>query len=317
MMIKPIIPIWVMAIICIFWLVLKRKSIWGYIRQIAIILLVFMINLRVMVPDENVKIKTRNLDLYVIFVIDSTISMVAEDYNGNETRLSAVQNDCKKIVDELYGSKFCTISFNNKAKLMSPFTSDANLTRNLIDSIGPIDHYYARGTSLNICRELTLEVLKKAKEKGDGKIVVFFVSDGEMNGTDELGSFEEMSQYIDYGAVMGYGTEKGGNMYYINYEDKETAITFWNDDFEEEKGVSKIDENTLKQIASDLNVPYKHMEKAEDVDELVKDALKAANSDSDSEDTQGTKDISFVFVIPLTLLLVYELFTNKKENIQF
>ena len=39
MIVNPIIPIWLMAIICVALLIVKRKGIWPYIRQIIIIAL--------------------------------------------------------------------------------------------------------------------------------------------------------------------------------------------------------------------------------------------------------------------------------------
>ena len=45
MKIHPIIPIWLMAVICVGMLVMKRKGIWNYIRQILIVALLFTINL--------------------------------------------------------------------------------------------------------------------------------------------------------------------------------------------------------------------------------------------------------------------------------
>ena len=43
---EPIIPIWLMVIICIGLLAIKRKGIAPYIRQVLIVLLLFAINLR-------------------------------------------------------------------------------------------------------------------------------------------------------------------------------------------------------------------------------------------------------------------------------
>ena len=85
MIIKPIIPIWLMGIICVIFLVLRRKGTINYIRQILIVLLLFVINLRIMTPGGTVTTITPELD--ILFVCDNTISMLAEDYNGNERRI--------------------------------------------------------------------------------------------------------------------------------------------------------------------------------------------------------------------------------------
>ena len=44
-------------------------------------------------------------------------------------------------------------------------------------------------------------------------MAVFFITDGEITNNDSLESFSKASKYIDYGAVLGYGTKEGGKMY--------------------------------------------------------------------------------------------------------
>ena len=100
MIINPIIPIWLMAIICIVLLIFKRKGWMGYIRQILIILLLFAINMRVMVKDVEVPVLLPKVD--VLFVVDNSISMLAEDYGlSNGRRLDAVKKDCEYIMEKL------------------------------------------------------------------------------------------------------------------------------------------------------------------------------------------------------------------------
>ncbi len=318
MIIKPIIPIWLMAIICVFWLALKRKNRVGYLRQIAIILLIFVINLRIMIPDSDVKKQVKNMDLYVLFVIDNTISMLAEDYDGLPTRLDAVKEDCYAVIDKLYGSRFSTITYDNNANLMSPFTNDANLTKNVIASIYPISEFYAKGSSMNVCKDLLGASLKKAKDKENGKVVVFFISDGEITNKDNLESFADFSEYIDYGAVLGYGTAEGGEMHYKNSWDEESQVIYDNtNSYQSVYAKSKIDETNLKKIADDLGIEYVHMQKKGDLDGMLDRIIADSISSDKEEDGIGNKNINFIFIIPLTLLLAFELFTNKKENVQF
>ncbi len=78
MIINPIIPIWLMAVICVILLFFTRKGAFNYIRQIIIIILLFAINLRIMVPNPDAQTVEKKVD--VLFVVDNTISMLAEDY---------------------------------------------------------------------------------------------------------------------------------------------------------------------------------------------------------------------------------------------
>ena len=42
MIINPIIPIWLMAILCVVMLIMKRRGRWAFVRQIIIVILVFI-----------------------------------------------------------------------------------------------------------------------------------------------------------------------------------------------------------------------------------------------------------------------------------
>ena len=63
-----------------------------------------LVNLRIMEKKYNATIEMKNLD--VLFVVDTTISMWAEDYNGKNPRMEGVQADAEYIIDELSGSNF-------------------------------------------------------------------------------------------------------------------------------------------------------------------------------------------------------------------
>ena len=167
MIIFPIIPIWLMGILCIILLIMRRKNKYAYIRQILIVILLFVINLRIMIPSSDVKVQTNNFD--VLFVIDETISMLAEDYNGNNTRYEGVKEDCKYIINELYGARFSVIKFNNTSQIITPYTKDAELTIETINALTPVDELYARGSSLNVSIDDIKSSLESSSKKEDRK----------------------------------------------------------------------------------------------------------------------------------------------------
>lgn len=306
MITNPIIPIWVMAIICVALLALKRKGIAAYIRQIIIVLLLFAINLRPMVEGEAKNIDETSLNVHVLFAIDDTISMLADDCNGKQ-RLEAVKKDCAHIIEELDGARFSVLSFHNKATIVSPFTDNSEHIINCIDAMYPLEDLYARGTSLNTPKELMISTLKQLKDQ-DGKVYLFFISDGEITDkTSSLEKFTELKDMIDGGAVLGYGTTKGGNMqYFSSYTGKIEIIT----DSYGKPGVSRLDENNLKSIASDAGIEYIHMENSKDADNIINSIKSGATTskkeNSNSDDLENAEDVYFYFVIPLVLLLAFE-----------
>ncbi len=230
MIINPIIPIWLMSIICIIAIIIilynkqvkeiisnnirtirQKKILKRYIInsciKICIIILLFIINLRVMIPNgESMAI---NSDLSVLFVIDTSVSMRALDYNGNKERFEGVVNDCCYIVDKLANSKFSIITFGDTAQKVIPFTTDSDMVQAELKAINLEDDFYAKGSSMNIVNNILEKTLKEERERQNenSKFIVFFITDGEITKEGEkLETFTNINQYVSDGAVLGYGT---------------------------------------------------------------------------------------------------------------
>lgn len=311
MNIFPIIPIWLMTIITLLLIIIIIKNNKKNIIDILIIILLFIINLRPMIQNGNATIEDNNLE--VLFVIDNTISMNAEDYNGKNKRLDGVKKDCIEIIEALTGAKYSIISFNNSAKVLMPFSKDSTMATETIEIIEPIEELYARGSSLNTPLELLEYTLKNSYEKSnDLKRIVFFISDGEITDDSKLESFSKLKKYIDEGAVLGYGTEKGGNMKEIDrFTEKEDYIYDYTTGLSS-KALSKIDEKNLKQIANDLGIDYINMNNKKLNSKLSKiSRLKTSNTSTINK--KNYDDIYYIFMPPLLILLVIKLNTFRRK----
>lgn len=310
----PIIPIWLMIIISIAFivLILKTDNKLKLIVRILIIIMIFIINLRFMVYDGTSSSYKSNYDVFL--VVDNTISMVAEDYNGKGRRLDAVKEDLEYILNELPSAEYSLITYDNQSYIRSPLTSDRDTIDVLIETMDVKLSYYATGSSITNFKSDLKKMLENSKKKAGHKRVVFIVSDGENNTDEKIESLSDLSSLVDAGAVLGYGTTKGGMM-------KEKK---WSTSTEEEyiedrsggypwpKAVSKIDEGNLKKMASDLDISYVHMEKQNNVDSVIKDIIN--NSDlSESDDIDSYSDTYYPFAAILTVLLLLELYLDKRE----
>ena len=315
MIVSPIIPIWIMILICIVFIIIIIKNKKKLVTRILIIVLLFVVNLRLMVPSPNGEKVERNLD--VLFVIDNTISMLAEDYGKNVPRLTAVKKDCSHIVNELSGSRFSVITFNDTSQILIPYTKDANMVVDAIDALQVPDSYYAKGSTLNIALKDMERVLKSSNEKAERTRIIFFISDGEITSDEKLKTFSTLKKYITNGAVLGYGTTKGGYMKIKDkYEDNEEYLEDrTSNDYPYPKAISKIEEGNLKSVASDMGVNYINMSKQSNIDSKLREIKRLANNQGMAEVKSSTfTDIYYIFVIPLLLLLVCE-FINYKRKI--
>lgn len=313
MIINPIIPIWLMGIICVLFLVLKRKGKINYIRQIVIVVLLFVVNLRIMVGGNDVPNVSPNVD--IVFVVDNTISMLAEDYNGTERRMDAVREDCEYIMQQFPGASYSVISFAATVDKMTPYTVDTNMIRESLSLLNGQKEYYATGTSLNKVMENIGGLLENER---DTYKIMFFISDGEITSEEELKRFSQLDKYVDNGAVLGYGTSEGGKMkvqssYYD--EDEPQYLTYYDEDYNRRKAISVIDEDNLKSIADDFGVDYIHMTKQSEIDDKI-DELRAELPeyvDEDEEYKKGYVDIYYIFIIPLLALMIVDYIYYRKK----
>ena len=346
MIVNPIIPIWLMTFICIILIIVivynerkrKKKSkennknslSQGYdkkikkyninmIIEIIIIIILFIINLRIMIPNgETNVIKS---DLNIIFVVDTSVSMRALDYNGSKERIEGVINDCCYIIDELSGCKFSIITFGDTAQRLIPFTTDSDMVQAELKAIKLENDFYASGTSINLVNEELEKTLKKESERHDqnARFVLFFITDGEITKEGEkLESFSNIKQYVDDGAVLGYGTTQGGKMIYSLYKDdidsKNRYLYYYDKNYNRVTAISKIDEKNLKQLAADIGIDYIQMNMTDNVNYKINDIKKQMNEILSNEDkVDSYKDIYYLFAIPLGILLIIKFIVIKRK----
>ena len=301
----PIIPLWLIIVISISLIALiliKPQRLSLTIKYLVLIILLFIINLRIMLPNGKEPIVKTNLD--VLFVIDNTISMQAEDYKGNNKRMQGVVEDCKYIINELEGSRFAVISFDNKAKIGIPFTLDKNMAIETIEILKPKEEFYARGTNLDISIELMQSMLEITKKNNDNVRIVFFISDGENTSDKAIKSFSGLKKYIDNGAVLGYGTTNGG---YMKEKDYYTEEEVYIKDENYNNAISKIDENNLNKIAKEMGIDYIKMNNKNDIDNKLNKIKRITKETLENNDKSTYNDIYFIFIIPLLidLFLIY------------
>lgn len=296
----PIIPLWIVIPISIIFIVYSIFSKKIDFISITIIILLFIINLRIMIPNNNIDNDLNNLN--VLFVFDNTISMQALDYDGKNTRMSGVVEDSTHIINKLYGANFSLISFDNNTKVVIPYTRDVNSIINGFNNIMPIDDLYAKGSSLNIPYNTIIDYLKKSKEKNNTNIL-FFISDGEITNNDKLRNYHDVGGFIDDGAVLGYGSNKGGYMMSTTDSSDNKYII---DNSNHDKAISRIEENNLKRLANDLNIDYIHMNKKNNIDDKLSEIKYKNNKRVLSSNMNDYNDIYYIFVVPLLILLLID-----------
>lgn len=306
---NPIISVWLCFLICVSLIciilfdfdnkkIILKNVFHNFLNnwtKIVIIILLFIANFRFMILSGSEKIATSNLD--ILFVIDTTISMDANDTLS--TRLNSAKSDIKDIVSKLPGSRFAIITFNNSARVLAPYTRDSSFIYESIDVLKTINVDYAMGSTLNTPIEQIKEYYEINKKEGK-KCIIFFISDGEITDDSKLQSYSSIRNYIDGGAVLGYGTSEGGNIFITDEIGNKSQLTY-----NSSTAISKIDEDNLKSIANDLGVPYIHMTDSTNIDSNIKAISNMSAITSNTIDKTNYDDIYYIFIfllIPFLLL---------------
>ena len=284
----------------------RIKSTFALVRRAAILALSLIIVLRPMKEEHGTDVRLSNTD--VLFVLDTTLSMWADD-GPITTRMEAAQDDILDIMEGLPGANFALITFQNDSKVAAPFTQDADTIRRYLKTLNTPNSEYVTGSRMDVPYYDIENMLISSDRKENRQIIVFFLSDGEDTSLDETPySFEPLGTFVDGGAVIGYGTDKGGKM-----KDNWGFTIYYADSWE--PGLSVIDEDNLEDIADGLGVEYIHRDRSTMYTPLLKKIMENSGtvSEKNSEYT-FFGDTYYKYVPYLTGLLALELFIGIRDN---
>ena len=87
-------------------------------------------------------------------------------------------------------------------------------------------------------------------------------------------------------------------------------------DFPYTDAISKIDENNLKKLASDMKISYTNMNTQENIKNTLKEIRQNATTSTEEGDkTAGYEDICYWFALPLLLLLIYDFKVSVQRSV--
>ncbi|UXW86065.1 VWA domain-containing protein [Microbacterium azadirachtae] len=231
--------------------------------RILLVLACGVLLLRPGIPGGHVRTLASATD--VVIAVDTTASMVAEDWDGaqgssgatgDRTRMAGVREDVRRIAEAYPGARFALITFDANAVLRLPLTTDSGALVSAVDVLQPEVTRQSKGSSIGIANQLLAQTLQNAqKASPDRARMVFYLGDGEQTVSSAPESFAASKKLVSGGAVLGYGTAEGGPM-------RETTGAFsGKGDYIQYQGsdaLSRIDEKNLQQIAAELGVGYTH-----------------------------------------------------------
>ena len=258
-------------------------------------------------PKMGTKIKTiKREGVDIVFALDVSKSMLAEDIAPN--RLEKSKQIISKIIDKLGSDRVGIIIYAGNAYPLLPITTDQAAAKMFLQNADP-DMVSSQGTAIN-------EALKLAKTFYDDdeqtNRYLFIVSDGEDHEENVTYIADEATKEGIKIFTIGVGTPEGGPIPLK----RENTLIGYKKDREGEVVISRLNENTLQQIANEGDGKYMFGNNTTKTVEFIDDLLiKADKKEFETKQFSDFKDQFQWFIgIGIFLLVLDAFMLNKKTK---
>jgi len=257
-------------------------------------------------PKMGTQLKTvKRQGVDIVFAIDVSKSMLAEDIAPN--RLEKSKQIVSKIIEELGSDRVGIIIYAGNAYPLLPITTDHGAARMFLQNAHP-EMVSSQGTAIN-------EALDLAKTFFDDDTqtnrFLFIISDGEDH---EENSAETAAELVDLGIktyTIGIGTNKGSPI----PVKRNGKFTGYKKDRDDEVVITKLNVETLKDIAEKGDGSYIYGNRTSSTIEYVDDLLlKADKKEFETKQFSDYKDQFQWFIGFGLLFLLLDTFLLDKKT---
>ncbi len=313
------VPLEPAAFIWTFLLVGLGLTFWGYLRSRSSpflakpaltwgrrALLVSLVAVALFGPSIPTEEQTVESNVEVVFVIDRTGSMAAEDGPEGAPRLAAVKEDVEQMVLSSPSRRFAVITWDSSARLELPVTTDASAVVSLADALHQEVTEFSTGSNIDRpIGEVRNLLESSATQNPHNSRYLVIMTDGEPTATkDSSLQWSDVKPLIDGGVVLGYGTEEGGKMKAFLAGGVKEDLYIEDDDGRE--AISKIDVEALEEVAADLGVPLLVNATSEEVEEIMETWDSKSAEQLGDADVTTYRNMSWIPAVVMLPLLFWE-----------
>lgn len=214
----------------------------GWVRIILFSLAFALFVIGLARPQMGAKLKEHQAKgAEIMICLDVSNSMLAEDYSPN--RLDRAKLAISKIVDRLQGDRIGLIVFAGSSFVQLPITTDYVSAKMFLGSVNT-DSVPVQGTAIG---DAILTAAKGFSAQSEKSRAIIVITDGENHEDDPVSAAQQAAEMgirvytIGVGSLQGQPIPKDGDL----MKDKDGNIV-----------VTRLDENTLRQIATAGNGAY-------------------------------------------------------------
>lgn len=268
----------------------------------AAILIIFSIaNPQVGARIENVK--QVGIDIYIL--LDVSKSMAAQDIQPS--RLEKSKYEISKLIQNLQGDRIGLIVFSGDAYIQFPLTSDYSAAKLFLSSVD-FSSVPQPGTAIE--RAINLAA-SSFQENVKTRKAIILLTDGE----DHEGNIDDaVNAAVDKGIqifCIGVGSKNGAP---IPIMDKGQIIGYKKDS-DGNVVISKLDAETLRQIAIKGNGKYYRSTNSEDeLEKVFNDLAKIEKAEFGVVKITDYEDRFYYLLFPAVVILIIEIFISSKKS---
>ncbi|WP_299216746.1 VWA domain-containing protein [uncultured Dokdonia sp.] len=276
------------------------------LKILVLSLAIFFLVVALVNPKMGTKLETvKREGVDVVFAIDVSKSMLAEDIAPN--RMEKAKQLVTQIINNLGSDRIGIIAYAGSAYPQLPITTDYSSAKLFLSQMNT-DMLSSQGTAISEAIELAKTYYNDEEQTNR---VLFIISDGE----DHVGESSNIAEQANQEGIriftIGVGETTGGPIPLK----RNGIVQSYKKDQNGETVITKLDEQTLKDIASEANGEYIFGKNTEEVTDRVKEILNGMNKkEFEAKQFADFKDQFQWFLGAGLLLLFLDIFLLDRKT---
>lgn len=231
----------------------------------------------------------------IMLAVDVSRSMLAEDFKPN--RLERTKYAISRLVEKLDKEQVGMVVFAGDAYIQLPITADYVSAASFVRTLSP-DMISRQGTSVQKAIEMAITAMPQSDQEVENSQAIILITDGESHDDDPMAAAKIAAEKGIAIHTIGIGTPEGAPIS-INGEmvkDEEGQIV-----------VSKLDEETLSQIAAQTDGVYvRSTESSLGLDEIYRHIERMQSKSFETVVFEEYAEQFFYLLYVVLLLLIVE-----------
>ena len=284
----------------------QRSRFKPLLKIIVLCLAIAFLCLGLVNPKVGTKLETvKREGVDVVFAIDVSKSMLAEDIAPN--RIDKAKQLVTQIINNLGSDRVGIIAYAASAYPQLPITTDYSSAKMFLNSMDT-DMLSSQGTAIKDAINLAKTFYD---DEGQTNRVLVIISDGEDHAGEAAAVAESAKEEGIRIFTIGVGTEKGGPIPLK----KNGVVQSYKKDQEGNTVITKMNPNTLREIAAEANGKYINGSNTQNVVDTMKDSLnKMDKKEFEAKQFADFKDQFQWFIGAALLLLFLDVFLLERKT---